>query len=231
MPTEMLRHVLAAALGGLALGVALWPSSPSALGPAINAMVRDEKSKPVEDAVVYLVPAGAGAAAGTPRAPAVMDQWKQEFIPYVLPVEVGTMVSFPNRDNIRHHVYSVSPPKKFELPLYIGTPASPLVFDEPGPVVLGCNIHDWMVAYIYVLPTSRFAKTGPDGRARIDGLASGTHEVRVWHPRLKVDTETTGQRVALSAGAAAEVTLTVGLKREWRKPRPADSRYDSGLSK
>jgi plastocyanin len=216
-----------APLGGLAgaliVGLsALWPAATPASAPAIDAVVKDEKGKPVEDAVAYVVPAApAGALPGT----AVMDQWQQEFIPHVLPVEVGTAVSFPNRDNIRHHVYSVSPAKKFELPLYIGTPAAPVLFDKPGPVVLGCNIHDWMVAYVYVLPTPHFARTGDKGVARIERVRPGTHEVRVWHPRLKVDTETTGQRVTVG-GAPVEVTFTVGLKREWRKPRPAGGRYD-----
>lgn len=219
MPTNALARALAAAV----LAIAAWPSLPWAAGSAIEGVVKDPKGKPVEDAVVYVAPAGAAAAL---PATAIMDQWKQEFIPHVLPAEVGTAVNFPNRDNIRHHVYSVSPAKKFELPLYIGSPASPVVFDKPGPVVLGCNIHDWMVAYIYVLPTSLFAKTGADGRARIENAPAGSHQVRVWHPRLKVDTETTGQRVTVAAATPAEVTFTVDLKREWRKPRPAGSRYD-----
>ena len=213
------------AAGTLAFAIAaLRPPTAPAAAPAVDAVVKDDKGRPVEDAVVYLAQTGAAAGAGTLPAAAVMDQWKQEFIPYALPVEVGTAVDFPNRDNIRHHVYSVSPAKKFELPLYIGTPAAPVVFDKPGPVVLGCNIHDWMVAYIYVLPTPHFAKTGADGKARLENVPPGAHEVRVWHPRLKVDTETTGQRVTLTA--SAEVTFTVGLKRESRKPRPAGSRYD-----
>lgn len=160
-----------------------------AWGGVVETTVRDDKGKPVEDAVVYAAPAGRAARTAT------MDQWKQEFIPHVLAIEVGTAVNFPNKDNIRHHVYSFSSPKKFELPLYIGTPASPVVFDRPGVVVLGCNIHDWMVAYVYILPTSRFAKTGADGRARIEDVPAGAHEIRVWHPRLKEATERTGQRV------------------------------------
>jgi plastocyanin len=189
---------------------------------AIQAVVLDERGKPVEDAVVYVAGPARAAAAG---ATASMDQVQQEFVPYVLPVAVGTPVRFPNRDNIQHHVYSFSAPKKFELPLYSGTPASPVLFDRPGAVVLGCNIHDWMVGHIFVVPGGVFAKTGADGRARLDSSADGPHEVRVWHPRLKVGTETTGQTV-MPAGGTGQATFTIGLKREWRVPRPTVPRYD-----
>jgi plastocyanin len=148
-------------------------------GP-VEATVSDEKGKPIEDAVVSLIPLGSAPAAPSP-ASAIMDQHDKEFVPYVLPIFVGTRVTFPNRDNIRHHVYSFSSAKKFELPLYIGTPAAPVAFDKPGVVALGCNIHDWMLAYIYVLTTPYFAKTGADGKARVEGLDPGAYEARVWH--------------------------------------------------
>jgi plastocyanin len=208
--------------------IALLLLLPSPLGRAtvaaatLEALVKDESGKPVEDAVVYV----AGAAPGGRAAAATMDQVQQEFVPHVLPVEVGTPVNFPNRDNIRHHVYSFSSPKKFELPLYIGTPASPVVFDRPGAVVLGCNIHDWMLGYIFVVPGPAFAKTAADGRARIDNLAVGAHDVRVWHPRLKVATEATTRSVTLADGGPGETVFTIGLKREWRIPRPVGGRYD-----
>ncbi|MGH3370379.1 MAG: methylamine utilization protein [Nocardioidaceae bacterium] len=189
----------------------------------VEAIVKDDKGKPIEDAVVYMVPASVPAR-GAPTA--TMDQVQQEFVPHVLPVEVGTAVRFPNKDNIRHHVYSFSASKKFELPLYIGTPSTPVVFDKPGVVVLGCNIHDWMVAYVFVLPHTLFAKTGADGRARIENAPAGGHEVRVWHPRLREATEKTGQRLTLAAGAA-EASFVVGLKREWRVQRPAGTRYQN----
>ena len=86
--------------------------------------------------------------AASPRE--VVDQIDKEFVPYVKPVRTGSFVQFPNKDHIRHHVYSFSAPSKFELPLYMGTPAQPVLFDKPGVVKLGCNIHDWMIGYVYV---------------------------------------------------------------------------------
>ena len=102
------------------------------------------------------------------RVQTIIDQRDKQFIPYVTALQVGTSVWFANTDKIRHHVYSFSPAKKFELPLYAGVPAEPVVFDRPGFVTLGCNIHDWMIAYVAVLTTPYFAVTHAEGRARLN---------------------------------------------------------------
>jgi plastocyanin len=201
--------------------VLAWSAAATGAPGLIEATVKDEGGKAVDDAIVYL--AAAPAPTRTPPS-ATMDQVDKEFVPAVLPVQVGTPVQFPNRDNIKHHVYSFSPPKKFELPLYIGTPSSPVLFDKPGAVVLGCNIHDWMVAHIFVVPSPYFART-VTGRASLREVPAGSHEVRVWHPRLRAATETTGQRITLVAGQPAQVTFAVALKPE-RKP-PRIQRYDN----
>ena len=206
------------------VAISWWLAALPALAATIEAGVKDEKGKAVDEAVVYLT-SPPGTVAAQPKL-ATMDQWDKEFIPYVLAVGTGTPVNFPNRDNIRHHVYSFSSPKKFELPLYIGTPSSPLLFDKPGIVVLGCNIHDWMLAYVYVLTTPYFAKTGAEGRARIVDVPPGAYEVRVWHPRQKAASESTGQKVTLAQGGTGEASFVVSLKREWRPPRTT-GKYDS----
>jgi hypothetical protein len=185
---------------------------------SVESVVTDDKGQPVPDAVVFLTPLGTSAAAPAPAA-AVMDQHDKEFVPYVLPVYLGARVSFPNRDNIRHHVYSFSSAKKFELPLYIGTPAAPVVFDKPGDVALGCNIHDWMLAYVYVLTTPHFSKTAANGKVRLDGLPPGNYEARVWHPRLRGETEKTGKPLTVASNEPAQVAFVVSLKTERRVPR------------
>ena len=142
----------------------VWVAAPAMAG-SVDVTVTEQGGKPAEDAVVYLIPTAAGVPTTLPAATTgVMDQQDKEFVPHVLPIFTGTAVNFPNRDNIKHHVYSFSSPKKFELPLYSGTPAAPVLFDKPGVVVLGCNIHDWMVGYIYVVTTPYFAKTRSDGK-------------------------------------------------------------------
>lgn len=217
----MMRGLAGAALAAVLafLVVRLSPAQPAT--GSVEALVTDDRGKPVADAVISTTPAVASAAT-RPAAPAVMDQQNKEFVPYVLAIPVGTPVAFPNRDNIRHHVYSFSAAKRFELPLYIGTPATPVVFDTPGVVVLGCNIHDWMVGYVYVMGTPYFAKTGPDGRAYVGELPLGAYEVRVWHPRMKGDPEKTGQPATIAAGEPNRLTFAVALKPDQRKPRRPD---------
>ena len=165
---------------------------------------------PVAEAVASLH----GAAAGSPAATAVMDQRNSEFVPGVLPVQVGTAVSFPNSDQVQHQVYSFSTPKPFELPLYAGTPRAPVVFDKPGVVVVGCNIHDWMIGYIVVLDTPHFGKSGADGVVRL-AVRPGRYTLRVWHSRLAAAHEETIEIAA--DGGARSLALALG-------PPPPDRR-------
>ena len=100
----------------------------------------------------------------------------------MLTVPKGTRVNFPNLDRTRHHVYSFSEPKPFELKLYVGTPQEPVLFDKPGIVALGCNIHDYMQAFIYVSDSPHARVTDSEGQASFTGLPAGNYRLRVWHP-------------------------------------------------
>jgi hypothetical protein len=134
-------------------------------------------------------------------------------------VQVGTSVLFPNKDNIRHHVYSFSPAKKFELPLYAGVPAEPVVFDKEGFVTLGCNIHDWMIAYIAVVPTPYFQVTGKEGQVTLKNLPAGPYMVEVWQPSLKGTPEKFAQQVDLGGDGGKELVFTLDLKPDFRAKR------------
>lgn len=184
-------------------------TGPACLAIDVVVQVRDTRGKPVSDAVVWITP---NDRVSTParKATAVMDQKNRAFIPHVLPVQVGTSVMFPNSDNVRHQVYSFSPPKAFQLPLYIGTPSNPVVFDKAGVVALGCNIHDQMSAFIIVVDTPHFGKSGRDGLVRMSGLESGEHKVNMWHPEM--DHAFTPIELSLSAGENREMTVVVRKK-------------------
>lgn len=149
---------------------------------SLELVFTDPAGEPVEHAVVSLMPETPLDASA--QATALMDQRNKQFVPHVMAIRTNTLVYFPNHDDIRHHVYSFSPAKRFELRLYHGTDAEPVLFDQPGQVILGCNIHDSMLGYIYVLDSEWFAVSDAMGQARIAGVPAGTYRLHIEHPRL-----------------------------------------------
>src|SRR5262245_26276279 len=184
---------------------------------SLDLTVQDLKGAPVADAVVYATSHDAGGSSGKKQE--VIDQQAKSFIPYVTAVQVGTSILFPNKDNIRHHVYSLSPAKRFELPLYAGVPAAPVLFDKEGFVTLGCNIHDWMIAYVAVLPTPYFQITNGAGRATLKNLPPGKYLVEAWQPLLKGKPEQFAQPVDLAANTTKKLAFTLDLKPDFRTRR------------
>jgi len=210
---------LLAAAAGLML---LWGAQPGGAAE-LRALVKDHRGKLIADAVILAAPLDAKSALRAKPPADAVDQVDKQFVPYVKPVFVGSKVLFPNSDHVRHQVYSFSPAKRFELPLYAGTNAPPVVFDKPGVVVLGCNIHDWMVGYIYVSETPFFAKTEAAGTAAIDDMPPGEYTVRVWHPSMEQGEETTARRVILNADGPSTVEWELSLKPALRVPRVTGS--------
>lgn len=150
----------------------------------LNVEVVDQGGNPVEDAVVTATPTSGKWPQG-PRGHAIIDQIHRRFVPLVSVIQTGTLVNFPNKDNIEHDVYSFSPAKTFELPLYSGIPAKPVLFDKPGLVVLGCNIHDQMIAYVQVVDTPYFGKTDAQGKLSLANLPADSYDVTAWSYRLE----------------------------------------------
>lgn len=197
----------------LSLAALLLAPIGSASAATLEVLAYQADGRPVADAVVTLQ-GPASAPQGALKAD--MDQRDQRFAPHVLAVHTGTQVRFPNSDNIRHQVYSFSTTKRFELRLYEGTPAAPLLFDKPGVVVLGCNIHDWMLGYIYVTDDPRFGVSDDQGRVRLADLPAGDYRLTLWHPQLADMQPLDGGTVHVpAAGLSHRVALTLA-------PAPAD---------
>ena len=186
------------------------------IGASITAQVIDTAGMPVEDAVIFVTPAG-GQSTNKPIRNGIVDQINKEFAPFVTAIQVGASVTFPNKDNIRHHVYSFSPAKVFNLKLYSGVQASPVLFDKPGPVILGCNIHDNMLAYIYVVDTPYFAKTAKTGNARIDDLVTGDYELKIWHPNLEANPDAQHVKLKTDVTEAFKFSIKLSAKAPVKK--------------
>lgn len=193
-----------------ALCALLWLTGAASAG-SLRVQVLDSAGKPLEGAVVSLV-SDAARRAVRPLPEQEIAQENKQFVPAVRVVTVGTLVRFPNRDSVRHHVYSFSPTKKFEIKLYAGTPAAPVLFDQPGVAVLGCNIHDQMVGWVVVLDTPYFAQTDAQGQALLEGMPAGAHQLRAWHARLPVDVTPPQQAIALTEGYSTATVRLGGLQ-------------------
>ena len=201
----------------LSLAGAMLACACAAAAGTLEVEVRDASGTRVADAAVWAIPASGGSEARGRTA--AIEQVDREFIPFVTVVQAGTSVAFPNRDPILHHVYSFSPAKPFEIKLYTGKSPQEVLFDKPGIVVLGCNIHDWMLAYVAVVPTPYFAKTEAGVPARLRDLPPGSYEVHAWHPQQR--RAMPPQPVTVAAGSAtATAAFTFDLQPRKAKFKP-----------
>ncbi len=204
----------------LTMSALLLPMLPVAVHAAkITAQISNPGGEIVTNAGVYAnMISGTPAKATTPREISI-EQINKEFVPLISIAQTGALVNFPNRDPIRHHVYSFSPAKSFEIKLYSGVPSKPVMFDKPGEVVLGCNIHDTMIAYVLVVDTPYFAKTDNKGRAVLDGLPAGEYEVHMWYPAGAAVPPP--QKVKLGASDSSDLKFIFSSRP--LAPRPASS--------
>ncbi|WP_420264905.1 methylamine utilization protein [Candidatus Magnetominusculus dajiuhuensis] len=190
-------------------------------GSNLKALVVDDEGKPVEYAVVTATPTSVTIKDAKKPSDVIIDQVDKEFIAYITPVQVGTTVTFPNNDKIRHHVYSFSSAKKFEIPLYPpGVDANnKVLFDKPGVVVVGCNIHDWMKAYIYVVDTPYFASSDSQGKSIVSNLPAGQYDVAVWYPAMEPKPQGQIMKISVVSGNDNDVKFAVHLTQQWRSRR------------
>ena len=193
-------------------------ASTLATAGALEVTLIDKAGKPIADAVVEIVAPAAPLPANVPMT-ASMDQIDKEFVSPLLAVVVGTRVSFPNKDNIHHHVYSFSEAKTFELPLWTGNNSKSVLLDKPGIVVVGCNVHDWMQGHIYVSATHRMAKSDARGKLLIPNPPAGGHAFRIWHARLKASEVARIHTVVIEerGNTAYQATLELGRDRRIRR--------------
>jgi plastocyanin len=213
------RRVHWVTLALVVLAAAVRPAPAAAAG--LELLVVDPSGHGVPDVVIVVTAASPPPASSAGPAPtAIMDQQNRAFVPQVLVVRTGTVVAFPNNDTVSHQVYSFSPARRFQLSLYKGEAHTPITFNAPGLVVLGCNIHDQMVGYIFVTDSPYFAKTDANGSAVIQGLPAGSYHLDVWGPRV----------ADKPADLAADVTIAGSetISRQVRLLRPLRPRPSPG---
>jgi plastocyanin len=191
----------------------------------LTVSVTDRLGSAVANVVATATPTAGAPGANAAHHTAVMDQHNLAFLPQVLVVAVGTEVEFPNNDSVSHQVYSFSKAKKFQLPLYKGAQHRPVTFDQAGIVVLGCNIHDQMAAYIYVTDAPFYGTTDAQGSLRLPNVPAGDYLVRLWSPFIADDPANLTRTVHVDEQARASARVQL-LREQRSRPEPRPRRAD-----
>jgi plastocyanin len=184
---------------------------PAAFAADLTVSARQRNAQPLQGAVITLESESSGAPPAPPVA-TVMDQVDMAFVPDVIVIPVHSSVQFPNSDVVSHQVYSFSGAKAFQLPLYRGRPYPPVVFDQPGIVTLGCNIHDNMLAYIVVTRATHFGRTDEAGNWTATNLPAGRYVIRLWHPLLNEGLDVGRTVVMENTNLTAQFQLSRNLR-------------------
>lgn len=208
----------------LTASIALAALLCSVTAPAARLDVRVQTSagKPLMGAVVTAARMDSSDHAAAPVHVAV-TQVDLSFQPDLVVVPIGSSVDFPNNDTVSHQIYSFSPAKRFQLPLYRGKPYPPVRFDQPGLVTLGCNIHDAMLAYVFVTDAPFFGRSDGTGTWAAPSVPPGRYKILIWHPRLRDAPAALEREVTVGEGDA---TLDVKLAKPLR-PAPIQDRPHS----
>ncbi|MDO9519259.1 MAG: methylamine utilization protein [Pseudohongiella sp.] len=189
--------------------------APSLSAGELEVVFKDDSGQPIANAVVEVISPEVSLPLGLALT-GMMDQVDKEFVGPVLLVVQNSLVQFPNSDDIHHHVYSYSDTKRFELPLYTGNTAEPVLFDKAGVATIGCNIHDWMVGYIYISQTHLAALSDSDGRAVLTELDAGEYKFRIWHSRIKNRDQATEYTVIVPESGTLQMALELELNPDRR---------------
>lgn len=209
------------------IGIALLIVFSSANAVNLIVSISNQKNKPLKNAVVYAEPFNKSLSPKKPPAKVTIFQRNKAFKPHISVMRKGALVTFANKDPLKHHVYSFSPAKKFEIKLYSGKPPKTIVFDKTGPVILGCNIHDHMLAYIYVVDTPYYGVSVANGRVVLKGVPKGRYRLKIWHPQQK--TASALEKIIDVSGRQKHYAFRIPVKpkiRIFRKRNTDPANYD-----
>ena len=189
--------------------------SPISFAAELNVRVEAYKQRPTNGLVIELVGAGTAPAV---RGEFEINQLDKEFIPLLTIAGVGSSLSFNNQDQLKHHIYSVSKGNKFELPLHNGRSEKIIQLNTPGIIKLGCNIHDWMLAYVYVAESERIQIMDASGSVKFTDLPIGDYEIKVWGPRLRNTKKPITKSISIKENQAQTEHIKIKLRKHIRKP-------------
>ncbi len=194
----------------LASSVVLFGAALPSMAATLKLQVSDQGGKPLADAVVTLYPEGGEAPKPAPPRDHFVDQKDETFLPLVEIVPVGDAVIFRNSDRTRHHVYTFSPLSPFDFILKPNEVSGPIRMSKAGVIPVGCNIHDFMINYLFVTDARWAAKSDEKGAVIVTDLPPGTYTAKLWHPRLRPGAVQPSQSITVSGDqASAALSMSV----------------------
>lgn len=185
----MRRHSFFAAV--LGIGIA------AAHAGTVDVTVVDRNGRPARDAIVSLVPQDGKTVASHLPEHTIIDQRHETFLPLDVIVRAGGHVVFTNNDTTKHQVYSFSPIKQFQFVISQGEVSPPIVFPTAGIAAIGCNIHDQMIAYVFVGDMPYAAVADASGHAVFDDVTPGQYRLAAWHPQMGPQFAPAGQTITV----------------------------------
>ncbi len=134
----------------------------------------------VADTVVYFMP-----AVPVHPKPAQFQIYtrNKSFDPSSIVIPVGSIVTFPNQDQIIHNVFSASVGEEFDLGLYGEGGTASHTFKKAGLAIINCNVHQAMQTNILVVDTPFFTHPSRNGDFVLSGVPEGEGKLVIWHPR------------------------------------------------
>jgi hypothetical protein len=148
----------------------------------------------VRNAIVYLAGYTQNSAVNGTNDAIIVDQRDCEFVPRIQIARSGVPLILKNSDPILHvvRIDLMSNTNGERLLLKTATPYAGYEriyqlanFREPTLLqVTSANGHEWMAAYIAILPHPWAALTDENGRFTLRNVPAGAHKIYAWHEAL-----------------------------------------------
>lgn len=185
---SIIVFICCVAVVGIALPLGSWAAQNiDSAGGTISGTISARGVWDARDIIVYLEQVEGEFKPDTTKP--VIDQINRVFVPHVLPILLGTTVTFMNSDSMEHNIFSPSETKPFNIGTWGYGGERDITFLATGVDALLCNIHHEMSAFVVVLQNPFFFLTGEDGKYTIEGVPPGKYTLKVWHEKLKEESE------------------------------------------
>lgn len=136
------------------------------------------------------------------------------FSPQNSVVMVGSTVDFINDDKEVHNIFSKSRNNQFNLGAMASGTSKSINLDQPGPIILRCNLHKDMIGTLFVVPNGYYSKLDENGAYEFNKVKSQEYLMQFWHPRLTPDEVNHNMKNAALTGVDHTMDFDIASKSE-----------------